>query len=187
MPHLWMRLLQAVEGSVLWIPQGDPVAAANLRRAAQLRGVAPQRIIFARYEKQPENYLARQRLADLFLDTQPYNAHSTGCDALWVGLPILTCLGKAFPARVAASLLHAIGLPELVTSSLAEYEERALALARDPQLLKAIQEKLVRNRETEPLFDIARFTRDLESVYGVMRERQRAGLAPEHFSIMSSR
>jgi len=184
---IWMRLLQAVEGSVLWIPQGDPVAAANLRRAAQLRGVAPQRIIFARYEKQPENYLARQRLADLFLDTQPYNAHSTGCDALWVGLPILTCLGKAFPARVAASLLHAIGLPELVTSSLAEYEERALALARDPQLLKAIQEKLVRNRETEPLFDIARFTRDLESVYGVMRERQRAGLAPEHFSIMSSR
>jgi predicted O-linked N-acetylglucosamine transferase (SPINDLY family) len=180
---IWMRLLQNVDGSVLWIPQGDPAAISNLRRQAAAGGVAPQRLIFARYEKLPEDHLARQRLADLFLDTLPYNAHSTANDALWAGLPVLTCRGKAFPGRVAASLLHAIGLPELVTSSLPEYEARALALARDPRLLGTIREKLARNRETAPLFDIVRFTRDLESAYAAMRERQRAGLAPESFSI----
>jgi predicted O-linked N-acetylglucosamine transferase (SPINDLY family) len=184
---IWMRLLQAVEGSVLWMPQGDPVAVANLRRAAQTRGVAPKRIVFARYEKQPEDYLARQRLADLFLDTQPYNAHSTGCDALWVGLPILTCLGKAFPARVAASLLYTIGLPELVTTSLSKYEERALMLARSPQQLAAIRQRLARNRDIAPLFDTQGFTRNLEAVYATMRERQRAGLPPESFSIAALR
>jgi predicted O-linked N-acetylglucosamine transferase (SPINDLY family) len=180
---VWMRLLENVDGSVLWIPKGDPAAISNLRRQAAASGIAPQRVVFARYEKRPEDHLARQRLADIFLDTLPYNAHSTANDALWAGLPVLTCRGRAFPARVAASLLHTIGLPELVTSSLTEYEQRALELARNPSLLQAIRDKLARNRETAPLFNIAGFTRDLESVYAAMRERQRAGLAPESFSI----
>jgi len=175
---VWMRLLQTVEGSVLWLRSLNPSAMGNLRNEAKARGVAPERLVFAPRVPHTEDHLARLRLADLFLDTLPYNAHATACDALWAGLPVLTCPGNTFPARVAASVLHAIGLPELVTASLAEYEELALTLARKPERLAALRAKLRRNRDTEPLFDTARFTRDLESAYSAMWERQRAGLPP---------
>jgi predicted O-linked N-acetylglucosamine transferase (SPINDLY family) len=180
---IWMRLLQKVEGSVLWMNCSDAGAMARLKKEAAARGVAPKRLVFARFKERVEDHLARHRLADLFLDTLPYNAHSTAADALWTGLPVLTCLGRAFQARVAAGLLRAIGLPELVTTSLAEYEEQAFALARDPQRLAAIREKLARNRDTTPLFDSAGFTRGLEAVYRNMWERQQAGLPPESFSV----
>ena len=184
---VWMRLLQAVEGSVLWIPRDDPAVMANLRREAATQGVAPERIIFAVFKERIEDHLARLRLADLFLDTLPYNAHSTASDALWAGLPVLTCPGRAFQARVAAGLLYAIGLPELVTDSLAEYEACALALARNPAGLAALRSKLARNRSAMPLFDTAGFTRGLEAIYRTMWERQQAGLAPESFSIADER
>jgi predicted O-linked N-acetylglucosamine transferase (SPINDLY family) len=128
-------------------------------------------------------HLARLKLADLFLDTLPYNAHATACDALWAGLPVLTCMGNAFHGRVAASLLHAVGLPELVTTTLSEYESLALALALDPARLAAIKAKLERNRLSEPLFDTARFTSDLERAYVTMWERQDSGRPPEGFSV----
>jgi predicted O-linked N-acetylglucosamine transferase (SPINDLY family) len=178
---VWMRLLTAVDGSVLWLLASNPAAMHNLRRRAEANGISPERVIFAGHTKEAGDHLARHRLADLFLDTLPYNAHSTCSDALWTGLPVLTCLGKAFPGRVAASLLYATSLPELVTTSLPEYEARALALAHAPGQLTAIREKLARNRETALLFDTARFTRDLESVYTTMWERQQAGLPPESF------
>jgi predicted O-linked N-acetylglucosamine transferase (SPINDLY family) len=126
------------------------------------------------------------RLADLFLDTLPYNAHATACDALWVGLPVLTCPGNSFPGRVAASVLHAIGLPELVASSLPEYEQLALALARDPVRLAALKAKLKRQRDVAALFDTMRFTRHLESAYSTMCERQRAGLPPASFAVAAT-
>jgi predicted O-linked N-acetylglucosamine transferase (SPINDLY family) len=184
---IWMRLLQAVEGSVLWLSASTGTVKNNLRREAADRGIAPERLVFARFEKHSDDHLARQRLADLFLDTLPYNAHSTAGEALWAGLPLLTCLGQSFQGRVAASLLYAIGLPELITTSLADYERRALELARDPQALAAIRQKLARNREFAPLFDTARFTRGLESIYATMRKRQRSGLPPESFSVADGR
>jgi len=180
---IWMRMLHAVEGSVLWIPGSSPIVMINLRREAMAQGIAPERLVFARYQKKRENHLARLCLADLFLDTFPYNAHSTAADALSVGLPLLTCMGAAFQARVAASLLYTIGLPELVTGSLAEYEKRAVELAGDLRQLATIREKLDRSRQTSPLFDTQRLTRDLEAVYSLMWKRQQAGLPPESFSL----
>jgi len=179
---IWMRLLHDIEGSVLWLFEDNPIAARNLKREAVSRGIAEERIIFAPRMMPPE-HLARTRLADLFLDTLPYNAHTTASDALWMGLPIVTCPANTFPSRVAASLLHAIGMPELVTSSLAEYEELARALARDPGRLAAIKAKLMRNRDIEPMFDTARFTRYLEAAYTGMWERHQAGLPPEGFAV----
>jgi len=184
---IWMRLLQAVEGSVLWLSTSTGTVKGNLRREAAARGVAPERLVFARFEKHTDDHLARQCLAGLFLDTLPYNAHSTAGEALLAGLPLLTCLGQSFQGRVAAGLLHAIGLPELITTSLADYEQRALELARDPQALAAIRQKLARNRESAPLFDTAGFTRDLERVYATMWERQRSGLPPKSFSVADGR
>jgi predicted O-linked N-acetylglucosamine transferase (SPINDLY family) len=183
---VWMRLLRDIEGSVLWLRTTNAAAMSNLRREAEARGVAPERLVFAPAVSRTEDHLARLRAADLFLDTQPYNAHATACDALWAGLPVLTCPGNTFPARVAASLLHAVGLPELVTASLAEYEELARTLAQDPKRLAAIKAKLMRNRDTEPLFDTARFTRYLESAYTTMWERQQANLPPESFVVASA-
>lgn len=180
---VWMRLLQTVPGSVLWLRSMESLAMGNLWHEAKARGVAPERVVFAPRMARTEDHLARLRLADLFLDTLPYNAHATACDALWAGLPVLTCRGNSFPARVAASLLHAIGLPELVTSSPVEYEAFARALALDPARLAAMKAKLMRNRDTEPLFDTARFTRDLESAYVAMWERQRAGLPPATLAV----
>jgi predicted O-linked N-acetylglucosamine transferase (SPINDLY family) len=179
---VWMRLLMACPGSVLWLLGDIPDAMRNLRREAAARGVDPERIVFA--PRVPVNeHLARHRMADLFLDTLPVNAHATASDALWAGLPVLTCIGNTFAGRVASSLLHAIGLSELVTSSLAEYEETALALARDPQRLGALKEKLMRNRQAKPLFDTARYTRDLECAYIRINERTQRGESPESFLV----
>jgi predicted O-linked N-acetylglucosamine transferase (SPINDLY family) len=182
---IWMRLLHAVEGSVLWLQDTDRAAKNNLRHEAEARGISANRLVFARTKKLLELHLARLSLADLFLDTLPYNAHATAVDALWAGLPVLTCLGKTFPGRVATGVLRAAGMPELVTTSLAEYEDLALALARDPRRLADLREKLARNRVSMPLFDTERFARDLESIYTTMWERQQAGLAPENFSVLS--
>ena len=154
----------------------------NLRKEAAARGVAPERLVFAP-RRSLADHLARHRQADLFLDTLPYNAHTTASDALWAGLPVLTCTGKSFAARVAGSLLHAVGLPELVTDNLADYESLALALARNPQRLQALKEKLLRQRDALPLFDSKRFCRHLESAYETMWQRWRSGGSPQSFSI----
>lgn len=167
---IWMRLLSKVDSSVLWLLQGNDAIRANLRREAQARGVDPERLIFAA-RTTPELHLARQQLADLFLDTLPYNAHTTASDALWAGLPIVTTPGQSFPARVAASILTAAGLPELIAPDLAAYEALALKLATDRAALAAIKEKLTRQRSTTALFDTARFTRNLEAAYAALLER----------------
>lgn len=178
----WMRLLRQVEGSVLWLLSANPAAIRNLRREAEAAGVAPDRLVFAPRAK-PDEHLARHRLADLFLDTLPYNAHTTACDALWTGLPVVTRRGGAFAGRVAASLLGAIGLPELVTHTLADYEALALNLATDRDALAAIRDKLARNRDTYPLFDTGRSTRLLESAFTTMVEHRRQGGTPESFTV----
>jgi predicted O-linked N-acetylglucosamine transferase (SPINDLY family) len=165
---------------VLWLLKDNPAVAANLRREAAQRGIAPERLIFAA-RTDPASHLARQGLADLFLDTLPYNAHTTASDALWVGLPLLTLAGSTFAGRVAASLLHAAGLPELVTTSLAEYEALAMNLAREPSRLAAIKAKLRSHRDSCALFDTARMTRSLEAAYTRMWERTQHGLAPATF------
>ena len=174
---VWMRLLQQVHGSVLWLLERGSSASGNLRREAELRGISPERVIFAPHTRL-EDHLARQRLADLFLDTLPCNAHTTASEALWVGLPVLTCLGSTFVGRVAASLLTAIGLPEQIVYSMRDYEDRALALARDPALLASVKSKLAQNRATHPLFDTARFTRDIEALYVAMWQRSQKGWPP---------
>ena len=182
---VWMRLLKACPESVLWLLADNPYAILNLRREAAARGVAPERLVFAPRVPR-DDHLARHRLADLFLDTLPVNAHATASDALWSGLPLLTCMGNTFAGRVGASLLQAIGLPELVASSLAEYEAMALALARDAEALARVRTKLVNNRSTEPLFDTARITRNLETAYTTMWERTRRGEPPESFIVAST-
>jgi protein O-GlcNAc transferase len=181
---VWMRLLMAVEGSVLWLSRADDEATAtNLRRQASARGVDPARLIFASKVASLEDHLARHRLADLFLDTLPYNAHSTANDALWAGLPLLTCKGTAFAGRVAASLLHAAGLPELATGDLPEYEALALRLASDVAMLRGLRQRLAQNRATCPLFDTDRFRRHIESAYITMWEIQQRGESPRSFSV----
>jgi protein O-GlcNAc transferase len=180
---VWMRLLSAVEESVLWLPQMNGAAIRNLRREAGKRGVSEQRLVFAPFADKDEDHLARLGLADMFLDTLPYNAHSTAVDALWAGVPVLTTRGNAFAGRVAASALNAAGLPELITDTIENYEHLALKLARDPQALAAIKTKLAHNRETCPLFDSARYTSDLETAYIRMSDRQRNGETPAPFAI----
>lgn len=179
---VWMRLLNAVPGSVLWLLGRNQLMEANLRKEAFTRDVNPDRLIFAPLCKLPE-HLARQRLADLFLDTSPCNAHTTTSDALWVGLPVLTCAGRIFAARVAGSLLHAIGLPELVTHSLEDYEALALKLATQPDELREIRSKLARNRAQKPLFDCDRFRRNIESAYTHMWSRWQQGEHPRAFTV----
>jgi predicted O-linked N-acetylglucosamine transferase (SPINDLY family) len=177
-----MRLLNEVQGSVLWLLEDNAAASRNLRREAEARGVAPERLVFAPRVK-VEDHLARNRVADLFLDTLPYNAHTTASDALWAGLPVLTCLGTTFAGRVAASLLNAIGLPELITHSLPEYEALALELATNRKRLADIKSKLARNRDTYPLFDTDRFRRHIEAAYTTMWERHQRGELPESFAV----
>lgn len=161
---IWMNLLSKNTGSVLWLLECNAWAKTNLRKEAQQRGIDPQRLIFA--PRVPiDQHLARQTLADLFLDTLPYNAHTTTSDALWVGLPVLTCAGTTFASRVAGSLLHAAGLPELVTYSLEHYAAMAQELAADPARLAAMREHLRHTRDTMPLFDTPRFARNLEQAY----------------------
>jgi protein O-GlcNAc transferase len=179
---VWMRLLAKREGSVLWLLQTNPTAAQNLRREAEAHGIAPKRLIFAPVMPFVD-HMARIGLADLFLDTLPYNAHTTASDALWAGVPVLTCLGDTFAGRVAASLLKAVGLDELITTSLEDYEILALKLAQDRALLASLREKVERNRETYPLFNTARFARHIEAAYMTMWERQQKGAAPQSFAV----
>ena len=179
---VWMRVLAAVEGSVLWLLDHNAAATRNLRAEAQARGIAPARLVFAPQLEPPE-HLARHRIADLVLDTFHYNAHTTAVDALWAGLPVLTCPGEAFASRVGASLLHALGLPELVASSRDEYERLALSLATEPGRLAGIRKKLAENIATHPLFDTVLFTRHMEAAYAAMHERHLRGLAPQRFEV----
>jgi len=178
----WMRILKAVEGSVLWLLEDNAEATTNLIREAERRGVSGKRLVFGKRVPLAE-HLARHCCADLFIDSFPCNAHTTASDALWTGLPVLTCPGESFASRVAASLLNAIGLPELIAGSPSGYEREAIDLAMNPRKLAAIRHKLAANRLTTPLFDTARFARHIESAYGRMFERQMAGLPPEHLLI----
>jgi predicted O-linked N-acetylglucosamine transferase (SPINDLY family) len=171
---VWMRLLALVPGSVLLLKAAPADVRANLEREAANNNIGAERLIWAGDVGLAE-HLARYRAADLFLDTLPYNAHATAADALWAGLPVLTVMGSAFAGRVAASLLHAIGMPELVTSNLADYEALALALARDPAQLAALKAKLARNVATTPLFEADGFTRDLEAAYLGMKNYNSLG------------
>ena len=166
----WMRILARVPGSVLWLRRPEEKAIANLKAAASRHGIAPQRLVFAGHAP-AEVHLARHGLAGLFLDILPYNAHATAADALWTGLPVLTCAQGCFAGRVAASLLHAVGLPELITQTPDAYEAMAVALATDPERLKALKTKLAANRATAPLFDTPRFAREIEAVYAKLAQR----------------
>ena len=177
---VWMRLLHGVPGSVLWLKQPAPDARVNLEREAAARGIDPARLVYAGTVPLDE-HLARHALADLFLDTLPYNAHATACDALGAGLPVLTCKGNSFAGRVAASLLMAANLPELIRESLTDYEACALQLAHDPTRLKQLKQKLAQNLLTAPLFDADGFRRDIEAAYIAMWERR--GEAPRVFSV----
>jgi len=174
----WMRILRATPGSVLWLPQYNRWVADNLRREAAAQGVGGERLRFLPPVPYGQ-YLAQLALADLFLDTLPFNAHATAADALWAGLPVLTCAGDAHPARLAGSILTAAGLPELITGSLGEYEARAIALARDPQALLALRTRLKREGEASLLFDTPRFARALEAAYREMWRRYAAGEPPK--------
>ena len=177
---VWMRLLSRVEGSVLWLSDMNETAKNNLCREAQSHSIDPARLIFAPRAPLNEDHLARHRLADLFLDTMPYNAHATTSDALWAGLPVLTCAGASFAGRVASSLLKAVGLAELVTNTAADYERIAFELATTPDRLAALRQKLAANRLTAPLFDTMRYTRHIEAAFATMIERRRVGLGPDH-------
>jgi protein O-GlcNAc transferase len=179
---IWMRLLHAIEGSVLWLLGDNKNAEQNLRKQAQARGIDPSRLVFAGLLPLDE-HLARHRQADLFLDTLPYNAHTTASDALWTGLPLVTRLGESFAGRVAASLLNAIGLPELVTYSIEDYEALALRLAKDSSLLEGYRNRLAANRLAHPLFDTDRSRRHIEAAYMTMWETWQRGEAPKSFSV----
>lgn len=179
---VWMRLLQRTPGSVLWLFAGNDAVKANLRREAESLGVAPDRLVFASHMLYAE-HLARFRLADLFLDTLPFNGGATASDALWAGVPVVSCAGQAFAARMAGSLLHAVGLPELVTYSPEDYEALALQLANDPPRLAAIKQRLARNRETFPLFDTARYCRNIEAAWVTMWEKTQRGERPGSFAV----
>lgn len=179
---LWMRILDRVPGSVLWLFETNPEAAANLRREAAARGVDPARLVFAPLLPQAE-HLARYRLADLCLDTLPYTGHTTTSDALWMGCPVVTLIGRSFAGRVAASLLTAAGLPELVCAGETAYEETALRLARSPQWRASLRRRLERGRETAPLFDSRRFTRHLEEAYRSMWAIRGEGRPPRGFAV----
>lgn len=183
--EVWMRLLANVDDSVLWLVEDSPASSRNLRLEAGRRGIPAHRLVFSPRVAIKE-YLGRMRLADLFLDTVPYNAHTTAKDALSVGLPVVTCAGASFPARVAGSLLSAAGLPELITERLQEYEALALRLANDRKFLAQVRAKLVRNRESHPLFDTLRFCRHLETGYETMWQCRQRGELPSSFTVEKS-
>jgi predicted O-linked N-acetylglucosamine transferase (SPINDLY family) len=178
----WMDILRTIQGSVLWLLEANTVVAENLRDEAARRGVAPERIVFAPKMALPE-HLARHRLADLFLDTLPHNAHTTASDALWAGLPVLTCAGDTFAGRVAASLLDAVGLADMIVETREAYKSAAIRLACEPDALREVRERLAANRMTYPLFDSARFTRHIEAAYLGMWHTYKAGHAPTGFSV----
>jgi len=178
----WMGILKNVKGSVLWLLEISEPATCNLRMEAKARGVDPDRLVFAKKLPAPD-HLARHRLADLSLDTLPYNAHTTTSDALWAGLPVLTQIGETFAGRVAASLLNAIGLDELIATTARQYEELAIELAINPEKLAAIKTKLANNRLSTPLFDTQLFTRHIETAYEAMYERHRMRMPPDHIYV----
>jgi predicted O-linked N-acetylglucosamine transferase (SPINDLY family) len=165
------------------LPQCDPAAIRNLQREAESRGVAAPRLVIAPFVSSVEDHLARLGLADLFLDTLSYNAHTSACDALWAGVPVVTSPGNSFATRVAASVLSAIGLPELIVESLEVYEAKAAALAQNPGALSALKAKLMRHREMYPLFHTDAFTRHLEAAYVSMWQRHQRGEGPQTFAV----
>lgn len=179
---VWMRLLGAIDGSVLWLLKDNKWAEANLRREAEARGADPARLVFAE-RMPPADHLARHRCADLFLDTFTYNAHTTASDALWTGLPVVTKQGGSFAARVASSLLHAIGMPELVAGTAEAYERLALELAANPDRLAEVRAKLAANRLTTPLFDSEQYRRHIERAYDLAYDRFLDRLAPDHIDV----
>jgi predicted O-linked N-acetylglucosamine transferase (SPINDLY family) len=176
----WMRILSRTENSVLWLQQADATAARNLRQEASRSGIDAGRLIFADRMAALDEHVARLRAADLFLDTRPYNAHSTALDALWASVPLLTYPGESFASRVAASLLRTVGLPELIASSPSQYEETAVELAADPVRLGQLRRKLAM-RDT-PLFDTEQYTRSLEAAYKTIVERHYSGSPPDHIN-----
>jgi protein O-GlcNAc transferase len=178
-----MRLLREVPQSVLWLRGMGAEARTNLLREAAQRGVEAPRLVFAPHVASMADHLARHQLADLYLDTLPYNAHSTTCDALWAGVPVITCAGGSFAGRAAASALQAVGLPELVASSLEEYGQLALELACDSRKLRDLRQRLTGNRTVKPLFNTVGYTRRLEAAFRVMHQRAMQGLAPEVFDV----
>lgn len=183
---VWMRILKRVEGSVLWLAAVDEKTASNLKNETVRRGVDANRVVFAKHISFAADHLARLCVADLFLDTLPYNACKSASDALWMGLPVVTCTGQAFTGRVGASLLSAIHLPELITSTLEEYEALAVELATQEGRLKNIKDKLASNRLTAPLFDIKLYTRHIEAAYQAMYQRYQGNKSPAHMSVNGS-
>jgi predicted O-linked N-acetylglucosamine transferase (SPINDLY family) len=181
--EIWMRMLLKAPQAVLWLSEPAADAVASLKAAASSCGVAPERLVFAPRLPATGQYLARLQLADLFLDTLPYGSHSTAADALWAGVPLLTCEGATFAGRLGASLLRNVALPELITTSLAQYESLGVALAADPVRLKLLRQRLGLNRRTAPLFDPGRLARDLERAYRLMWDRYRRGDAPATFDV----
>ncbi len=179
---IWARLLKDSPGAVLWLLQGGETVSDNLRREAAARGISPERLVFAPHMALSE-HLERHRHADLFLDTLPCNAHTTASDALWAGLPLLTCAGETFAGRVAGSLLRAVGLPELITLDLPAYEALALDLARSPVRLQGLRQRLTANPRALPLFDSVRYTRHLEAAFTQMYDIWAGGKPPEAFAV----
>jgi predicted O-linked N-acetylglucosamine transferase (SPINDLY family) len=179
----WMEILAALPDSVLWLYAGNEFVPGNLRQAAEAAGIDPARLVFAK-PAPLEQHLARQGCADVFLDTLPYGAHTTGADALWMGLPMITVTGRSWASRVGSSLLHAVGLPELITSTLEEYKALALSLAADPKRRRTLRDLLIAARQTAPLFDAVAFARALESAYTTMAARSRTGEAPAPFTVV---
>ncbi|HTW95482.1 MAG TPA: tetratricopeptide repeat protein, partial [Tepidisphaeraceae bacterium] len=183
---VWMNILRQVPGSVAWMSIRQPTAQANLRREAQRRGISPDRLIFSAHVASKAEHLARHGLADLFLDTRYYNAHATACDALWSGVPVLTCPGETFASRVGASLVTSVGLPELVMPTLEEYQRRAVELATDRPSLLALRDKLQAKRPTAPLFDAQRFVANLERGYRAMWQIYLSGGPPQPIDVLEN-
>lgn len=180
---VWMRILASVPGSVIWLFSRFPIVEDNLKAAAQARGISGDRLIFAQFQPKAQ-HLARLQLADLFLDTLHYNAHTTASDALWVGVPVITYPGQTFASRVAASLLNAVGLPELITSSLEAYAQLAINLANSPACLHQLKQKLAQNRLAYPLFDTPHYVRHLEQAYRAMWDIYSSGQTPQAIKIV---
>ena len=176
---VWMRILNAVSGSVLWIPGGPSEMTDRLRAAASAVGIDPDRIVFSRYAETKEDHLARLQLADLFLDTPNYGAHSSGLDSLWAGVPMLGLMGDGFPARVGASMLGQLGLDELIADNIADYERMAIRLGNDPAELASLRDRLAAVRGTSPLFDSARWVENIEQGYRAIWQNYLDGQPPQ--------
>ena len=183
--EVWMNLLKKINTSVLWLLGDNKNAINNLRKEAEIRGVNPNRLVFA--SRVPlEEHLARHKLADLFLDTLPYNAHTTASDALWAGLPVLTCVGQSFASRVSASLLSTFKLNELITYSYEEYENKAIEIAKNPSLIQALKSRIVNDKNINPLFNPSLFVKYLEIAYQVVHNRGKNSLPKVNINIVDN-